>query len=75
MTDAIGDIIAALKVEKILAGAGSSEIEIARELRHYSESLSGREQLAVKAFRRCNGDYPRTLAENSGLDPITCLQN
>lgn len=73
MEDAVGDIIASLTVGKIVAGAGATEIELARQLRQFSESLSGREQLAVKAFADSIEIIPRTLAENSGLDPIDVL--
>jgi len=73
MEDAVGDIIASLTVGRIVAGAGAIEIELARQLRQFSESLSGREQLAVKAFADSIEVIPRTLAENSGLDPIDVL--
>ena len=73
MTDAIGDVAAALKVGKVVAGAGAPETELAKELRKYSESLSGREQLAVKAFAHAMEIIPKTLAENAGLDPIDIL--
>jgi len=71
--DAIGDIIASLKVGKVVAGAGSSETELAKELRKFANSLSGREQLAVLAFAESMEIIPRTLAENAGLDPIDML--
>ncbi len=73
MEDALGDVSAALKVGKVVAGAGASEIELARGLRKFSESLSGREQLAVNAFAEAVEIIPRTLAENSGLDPIDVM--
>ena len=71
--DALGDVAAALKDNKVVAGAGSTEIELAKELREYSNSLSGREQLAVLAFADAVEVIPRTLAENAGLDPIDVL--
>ncbi|MBT4697703.1 thermosome subunit [Candidatus Woesearchaeota archaeon] len=70
MEDAIGDIVAALQLGKVVAGAGSPEIELGKRLRKYSNSLSGREQLAVLAFANAVEVIPRTLAENGGLDPI-----
>jgi len=73
MDDAIGDIISALRSGKIVAGAGSTEIELAKQLREFSEGLSGREQLAVKAFADAMEVVPKTLAENAGLDPIDIL--
>ena len=73
MTDAIGDVAAALKSGKVVGGAGAIEIELAKELRKFAESLSGREQLAVQAFANAMEVIPRTLAENAGLDPIDVL--
>ncbi len=71
--DAIGDTIAALKNNKVVAGAGAPEVELSRNLLKFSETLSGREQLAVKAFAEAMEIIPRTLAENAGLDPIDVL--
>ena len=71
--DAIGDVAAALKDGKVVAGAGAIEIELAKELRVYSNKLSGREQLAVLSFADSVEIVPRTLAENAGLDPIDML--
>ncbi|MEK6934875.1 MAG: thermosome subunit alpha, partial [Nanoarchaeota archaeon] len=73
VTDAIGDIRAALKNGKVVAGAGAPEIEVSKGLRNYANSLSGREQLAVLAFAEAVEIVPRTLAENAGLDPIDML--
>jgi thermosome len=58
---------------KVVPGGGAPEIEIARRLKEYAETLGGREQLAVKAFAEALEVIPRTLAENGGLDPIDIL--
>jgi thermosome len=71
--DAIGDLMAAIKTGKVVAGAGSPEMELSKKLMKYAESLSGREQLAVRAFAESMEVIPRTLAENAGLDPIDTL--
>ena len=71
--DAIGDIIASLNNNKVVGGAGSCEIEVSKELRNFANTLIGREQLAVLAFADALEVIPRTLAENSGLDPIDIL--
>ena len=73
LTDAVGDIAAALKDGKVVAGAGAPEVELAMNLRKYAESLSGREQLAVHAFADSMEIIPRTLIENAGLDPIDIM--
>ena len=73
LDDAIGDITSALRYGKVVAGAGAIEIELAMKIRKYAEGLKGREQMAVKAFADALEIIPRTLAENSGLDPIDVL--
>ena len=73
MEDALGDLRSALKMKKVVGGAGSSEIEVSKNLKKYADSLSGREQLAVEAFANALEVIPRTLAENAGLDPIDVL--
>jgi len=58
---------------KILAGGGSPEMEVAKALRGYAESLPGREQLAVHGFAGAIESVPLTLSENAGLDPVDIL--
>ena len=71
--DALGVVAATVRSGKVVAGAGAPEIELAKELRKFSESLRGREQLAVLAFAEAMEVIPRTLAENAGLDPIDVI--
>ncbi len=73
VTDALGDIAAALRDGYVVAGAGAVEMEIAKGLHRYAATMQGREQLAVKAFAEAIEVIPRTLAENGGLDPIDVL--
>lgn len=58
---------------RVVAGGGSPEIQVARQLQEYAESLPGREQLAVIAFAEAMEIIPKTLAENAGLDPIDII--
>ena len=58
---------------KAVAGGGAVETELALKIRDFSASLKGREQLAVEKFAEAMEIIPRTLAENSGLDPIDKL--
>jgi chaperonin GroEL (HSP60 family) len=71
--DALCVVRVAIEDEKIVAGGGSPEIELALRLREYSATLSGREQLAVSKFAEALEAIPRALAENAGLDPIDKL--
>ena len=73
MDDAIGDVAAALKIGKVVGGAGSIEMELSRNIGHFANSLSGRERLAVQSFADAMEIVPRTLAENAGLDPIDII--
>jgi chaperonin GroEL (HSP60 family) len=54
----------------VVVGGGAIEMEIAMGLRSFADTLSGREQLAVKAFADALEVIPKTLAENAGLDQI-----
>ncbi len=71
--DAVGDVVAASKDQKAVGGAGSCEVEVAKQIRKFAHSFSGREQLAVNAFADALEIIPTTLAENAGLDPIDTL--
>ena len=71
--DGISVISAAIEDGKIVAGGGAPEIEVAKGLREYADTVGGREALAVNAFADAMDIVPRTLAENAGLDPIDIL--
>ncbi len=73
LEDAIGDIVSALKNNKVVTGAGAIEMELSRLLRVYASTRKGREQIAVQSFAESFEIIPRTLAENAGLDPIDVL--
>jgi chaperonin GroEL (HSP60 family) len=48
-------------------------MEIAKTLREYSETVGGREQLAINAFANTVDIIPKTLAESAGMDSIDVL--
>jgi thermosome len=58
---------------KIVAGGGSPELEVAKALREYAQTLPGREQLAVTSYADAMESVPLTLSENAGLDPIDII--
>jgi chaperonin GroEL (HSP60 family) len=58
---------------KIVAGGGAPELEMAKVLKEYAESLPGREQLAVMAYAEALESVSTTLSENAGLDPIDII--
>ena len=71
--DSLGDVSAVLKDGMVVAGGGAVEIELAKRLREFSQSLPGREQLAVEEFANALESIPIALSENAGLDPIDIL--
>lgn len=71
--DAIGVVASTVEDDKVVAGGGAPEIAMAKKLKDYADSISGREQLAVNAFAEALEIVPKTLAENAGLDSIDSL--
>ena len=71
--DAIDVVSTTVSDGRTLPGGGAVEVEIARRLRDYADSVEGREQLAVEAFADSLELIPRVLAENAGLDSIDLL--
>jgi thermosome len=73
LRDALDVVTAALDEGGVVAGAGATEIAIADSIRESSASIEGRKQLAVESFADAVDVLPRTLAENTGMDPIDAL--
>ncbi|SDQ37490.1 thermosome [Natronobacterium texcoconense] len=74
---AIGDALdvaaTALESGEVVPGAGATEIAIADKVRQEAAGIEGRKQLAVDAFADAIDVVPRTLAANTGRDPIDSL--
>jgi len=73
MTDALSVVSDVMETNKIVAGGGAVEIEVAKELRKYANKVGGREQLAIEAFAEAMEIVPRALTENAGFEPIDTL--
>jgi thermosome len=73
LDDALNVVKVVLDEGKLMYGGGAPEIEVAMHLREYASTLGGREQLAVSAFAEAMEGLPRSLVENSGLDPVDIL--
>jgi thermosome len=73
--DALCVIKDILEEPKVVAGGSAPELEMARALKMYAETLPGREQLAVKIFAEALEAVAVTLTENAGLDPIDVLSD
>ncbi len=73
MNDALSVVSDVIEYNKVMAGGGAIESEIARRLRTYATEVGGREQLAIEAFAESLEIIPKTLAENAGLEPIDIM--
>jgi len=65
--DGVNTYKALTKDSRVVPGAGATEIELARLLSVYSETLPGLEQYAVAAFAEALEIVPVALAENAGM--------
>ncbi len=73
LNDALDVVAATLDKGGVVPGAGATEIAIADHIRSGAAAIEGRKQLAVEAFADAVDVIPRTLAENTGMDPIDAL--
>ncbi len=71
--DALSVVADVIEHNKVVAGGGAVEAEIAKELRDFATTVGGREQLAIEAFADSVEAIPKTLAENAGLNTIDIL--
>ena len=73
MTDALSVVSDVIETNKVVAGGGAVEVEVAKDLRAYATNVGGREQLAIEMFADAIEVIPKTLAENAGLEAIDVL--
>ncbi|MCD6369193.1 MAG: TCP-1/cpn60 chaperonin family protein [Thermoproteales archaeon] len=73
LEDALSVVADVIEEPYILPGGGAPEAAVAKSLREYAAKVGGKEQLAIEAFANAVESIPRTLAENSGLDPIDII--
>jgi thermosome len=71
--DSLEVVRVAVEDGTVVPGGGTPEMAISMGLREDADSVGGREQFAIEAFADAVEAIPRTLAENSGLDPIDSL--
>ncbi|MCO5613793.1 hypothetical protein L7F22_068071 [Adiantum nelumboides] len=67
--DGVNVIKSLTKDDRLIPGAGATEVELARRIFEFGEKTSGLNQHAIKKFAEALEVVPRTLAENAGLDP------
>ncbi len=52
LEDAIGGVVSSIKYGEIVGGGSAPEMELAKRLKEYADSVGGREQLAITALLR-----------------------
>jgi archaeal chaperonin len=68
--DAIMNVKDVVEYPYVIVGGGASEIAVSQQVREWSSSLSGREQLAGEKYADALESIPLVLAENAGMDII-----
>ncbi len=71
--DAVGVVSLMGSNSGVVAGGGSTYVEIAASIREFASTVKGRRQLAVMAFADALEVLPTTIAENAGLDPVDVI--
>ena len=71
--DALLVLMKFIAENKVVAGGGATEIEVASRLRDLAFSYNGIAQITMQKFSEALESIPMTLAKNSGLDPIEAL--
>ncbi|CAE6396023.1 putative T-complex protein 1 subunit theta [Rhizoctonia solani] len=66
--DGVNVIKALVKDDRLVPGAGATEIELAKRVESYGASLRGLSQHGVRRYASALEILPSTLAENAGLD-------
>nr|CDS25993.1 T complex protein 1 subunit theta [Hymenolepis microstoma] len=64
--DGVNTYKALTRCKKVVAGAGACEVEIARNLLSFADTIPGLEQYAVREFAHAFEVIPKALAENAG---------
>jgi T-complex protein 1 subunit theta len=66
VNDGVNTFKAITRDGKLLPGAGAAELELARQISAYGDTLPGLEQYSVKKFASAFEYFVKVLAENSG---------
>jgi T-complex protein 1 subunit eta len=48
-------------------------MEVSKDLRNHSHTISGKEQLVINSFAKSLEVIPKTIADNAGLDSIEVM--
>lgn len=73
VSDGVNVVKGIIKDPRLVAGAGATELELAKRIAEYGEKTPGLAQHAIKRFADALEVVPRTLAENAGLNATEVL--
>ena len=73
INDAVMIVRRATKATSIVPGGGAIEMELSKFVRKAGMEIKGKEQLVILGFARALEVIPRTLAQNSGFDAVTIV--
>ena len=68
--DGVNTVRALTRDNRLLAGAGAVDIELARQLHSFAQQAPGLEQYALARFATAMEVVPRALADNSGMEAM-----
>ncbi len=71
--DGVNTFKALTKDARFVAGGGATEIELAKRLASYGETIPGLSQYAIKQYSQAFESVPRALAENVGVKATEIL--
>ncbi|KAF6021785.1 CCT8L2 [Bugula neritina] len=71
--DGVNTFKALTKDNRLVAGAGAAEIELAKQISSYGETCPGLEQYAIQKFAQALETMPKILAENTGVKATEVL--
>lgn len=73
--DAVNSFKLMVRDQRMVAGAGAFEIELARRLTPFADSVPGLDQYAFKRYAEALEIIPRIIAENAGLDASAMISS
>ncbi|CAG8641110.1 9495_t:CDS:2 [Paraglomus brasilianum] len=73
--DGVNSVRAATRDNRLVAGAGATEMELANQLSTFGETTPGMNQHSIKKYAEACEVIPRTLAENAGMDATKILSD
>ncbi|CAG8556302.1 1929_t:CDS:2 [Acaulospora morrowiae] len=71
--DGVNIVKAVTRDGRLVPGAGATEMELTKRLLSFGEKTPGINQHSIKSFAEALEVFPRTLAENAGLDATQIL--